>query len=108
MNAFNRERKNLINSILNDDEYENEVEKDNEETTEVNHLQLHHILGDKIGTDDSKNMYISFVDVVSENRFIILAEALDRNPMLKLMKLMKLKNRERGSAVCKFNTLKGR
>ena len=30
MNAFNRERKNLINSILNDDEYENEVEKDNE------------------------------------------------------------------------------
>ena len=54
------------------------------------------------------SIYRSFVDVVSAKNYLLFSEGLDTNPILKSMNMMKLKNREKGSGVCKFNTLNGR
>ena len=62
----------------------------------------------RLEEDNEGDIYRSFVEVVSVTNCELLAEASNRNVILKSMNLMKLKNRERGSGVCKFNTLNGR
>ena len=65
------------------------------------------ILEATIGSDGD-SIYRSFVEVVSVNNYHCFAENLDTNPILKSMNLMTLKKREKGSGLCKFNTLNGR
>ena len=91
LNGFNRERDRLINDVLSEDT--------NADADDIM---------DSHAKDNEGDIYRSFVEVVSVTNCELLAEASNRNVILKSMNLMKLKNRERGSGVCKFNTLNGR
>ena len=54
------------------------------------------------------SIYQSFVDVINMKNYHRLVEGLDTNHIIKSMNLMTLKNKEKGSCVCKFNTLNGK
>ena len=97
-----QERNNLFKDILGGDIADNEIDED---TLASTHKEV--ILEDTI-VGDGVTIYKSFIDVVSANHFRTFSEGLDTNPILKSMNLMTLKNRERGSGICKFNTLNGR
>ena len=101
-----QERDNILREILagEDDESSTEDDKvDNEVEVSIDETILEDIID-----WDGDSIYRSFIDVVSVNNYHSFAEGLDTNPILKSMNLMTLKNRERGSGVCKFNTLNAR
>ena len=85
------------------------LSEDNADVEEEEELRLKHFWGIRLQRIMKKVTYIDYsLKLLFQSHELLAEAASDRNFILKSMNLMKLKKRECGSGVSKFNTLNGR